>query len=131
MQFALPENPAEVWRGGPVSSADIEVGDFVRLMAVQQGTAMAVSKIYANMVNLRGTISNSSPSEFDLTGLKNGVVYTINLASNTVIDPQFEGQGMPEGEIAFVIAYSDPESQALKATWVDVVTTSNLSVSPS
>lgn len=127
-QFTLPENPAEVWRGGSASSADIEVGDFVRFTAVQQGATKAVSKIYANMVNLRGSISNSSPTTFDLTGLNNGVVYSINLASNTVLDPQYQGQGVPNGEIAFVIAYLDPQSQRITATWVDVVTTTNLSV---
>ncbi len=128
MQFVLPPIPDEVWRGGPASSADIEVGDFVRLTAVQQGTARAVSKIYANLVNLRGTISNSNVSSFDLIGLKNGVAYHIDLAPDTILDVQYVNQGLPDGEIAFLIAYRDPQNQSLRATWVDVVSTNNLSV---
>lgn len=128
MQFVMPAVPDEVWRGGPAASADIEVGDFVRLTAVQQGTAKAVSKIYANLVNLRGIVSNSQPSSFDLTGLKNGVTYQINLNADTVMDAQYAAQGVPNGETVFLIAYQNPQDHSLRATWVDVVAMTALSV---
>jgi Domain of unknown function (DUF5666) len=121
--LSLPST-ARVWRGALTNPAAVQVGDSVRVWATPQGTPTTVYKLWANLINLRGTVTAGLESgTFSLSELRSQHAHTLEVA-NTTAFPSSGPDALTIGTFVFVIAYRDPATSTLTATRVDIVSLS-------
>ena len=119
---AILTSDARVWRGGLTTPEAIAVGDYVQVLAAPDAAPLTISKIWANIVNLRGALTEVASDHFVLTSLNGSLKYALNTTPNTEVTVA-EGAAYSDGATAFVIGFKDPLTGVFTATLVDVVST--------